>query len=165
MSYVCSCCGETHEGLPDIAFDQPTYAREVPDSERATRVKLGTDLCVVDDEHYFVRGVIAIPIRDHPETLGIGAWVSQKMENFRKYEDHDDSADIGPFFGWLSNDVPFAGTSALHLKTMVHFQGGDLRPLIRLEPTDHPLAAAQRDGISLEEAWEFVHQFWDREAE
>ncbi len=33
----------------------------------------------------------------------------------------------------------------------------DQRPKIELEPTGHPLAVHQRDGIPLEKAWEIAH--------
>ena len=160
MSYTCSCCGRTHEGLPDVAFDRPVYAHDVPEGERAERVHLTDDLCVLDGEDHFIRGVIEIPIPGHPETLGIGVWVSQKSENYRVYVEHFDSAEIGPFFGWLSNEIePYAPT--LNLKTMAHFRAGGLRPSILLEPTEHPLAVDQREGISLDRAWEIVHAYLD----
>lgn len=158
MSYVCSCCGQTHEGLPDLAFDRPVYASDVPESEREQRVQLDSDLCIVDDEYYFVRGIIEIPVHGQDETFGIGAWASQKRENFETYREHFDTPEIGPFFGWLSNDLVFRGESTLSLKTMVHFRGQGLRPRIELEPTEHALAVAQQDGISLDEAWALVHQ-------
>ena len=157
MSYVCSCCGQTHDDLPDVGFDRPVYAHDVPEDERGKRVRLGSDLCVVDDEHYFVRGLVEIPVHGHPETLGVGVWVSQKRDNFEAYKEHFDSAEIGPFFGWLSNAFDFGGEPALNLRTMAHFRGDGLRPNIEVEPTDHPLAVAQRGGISLDEAWAFVH--------
>lgn len=157
MGYVCTCCGQTHDGLPDLAFDQPAYARDVPENERETRVQLGTDLCVVDDEFYFIRGVIEIPLRGSEEKFGIGAWVSQKASNFQTYVENYDTPDIGPFFGWLSNNFLYCGAQALNLKTMVHFRGQGKRPSIELEPIDHPLAVAQRDGLTLEETWNFVH--------
>jgi len=37
----------------------------------------------------------------------------------------------------------------LNLKTLVHLRSGGLRPFIELEPTDHPLAVEQRNGISM----------------
>ena len=37
----------------------------------------------------------------------------------------------------------------LNLKTRVHLRDDGMRPLIELEPTDHPLAVEQRAGISL----------------
>ena len=161
MTFVCKRCGQTHEGLPGIAFDQPWYAHDVPRDQRSERVQLTDDLCIVDNEYYFIRGVILIPIRDYPEPLVIGAWVSQKKENYDTYVNNIDSADIGPFFGWLSNEFLFGGESAAHLKTMVHFQGSSERPHIQLEPTEHPLAMAQTNGLSLDEAVDFVHPYLD----
>lgn len=164
MSYICSWRGQPHDGLPDLAFDKPDYAHDVPQNEWAHRVRLEEDLCIVDEEHHFIRGFIEIPIQGHSETLGIGAWVSQKPENFWTYVEHFDSSEIGPFFGWLSNDFAFGGESTLHLKTMVHFQGQGLRPRIKLEPTSHPLAKAQQEGIRLEAAWSFIHKYLDPSA-
>lgn len=161
MKYVCSCCGETHEDLPDVVFDRPIYAHQVPEMERDERVRLNSDLCIIDDEFYFIRGLIEIPIHGQVETLGIGAWVSQKPENFWTYKNHFDSAEIGPFFGWLSNEFMFRGERTLSLKTKVYFQGGTIRPSILIEPTDHPIAIAQREGIGLDHAWEFVHRYLD----
>lgn len=157
MSYRCSTCGELHEGLPDLGFDEPVYAQQVPAAEREARVRMDSDLCSIDDEDFFVRGVIRIPVWGEKDGFGIGAWVSQKEENFWTYARNFDSADIGPFFGWLSNDFHYDGQPCLSLKTMVHFQGRSLRPLIAVEPSDHPLSRAQQGGISLEKAWEFVH--------
>lgn len=148
-----------------MAFDRPIYAYQVPEAERPNRVRLSSDLCVIDEDAYFIRGLIEIPIRNHQESLGIGAWVSQKEENFRAYEENFDSPEIGPFFGWLSSDFVYGGARTLNLKTMVRFQRGNLRPNIELEPTDHPLAVAQRDGITLDEAWSFIHEQLDRSTE
>lgn len=40
---------------------------------------------------------------------------------------------------------------------MARFRGKGLRPTIELEPTDHPFAVDQREGILLEQAWRIVH--------
>ena len=73
--------------------------------------------------------------------------------------DNFDSAEIGPFFGWFSNTLPFYDEDTFALKTKAHFQGGDQRPLVELEPIDHPLLRDLKEGISLEQAWKYVH--WD----
>lgn len=164
MTYVCSCCGKTHDGLPDLAFDRPAYVKDVPEQELEKRVDLGTDLCVIDDEHYFIRGVIEIPIQGHHEHFGIGVWVSQKKENFMTYKKNHDSDTIGPFFGWLSNEFMFRGVPTLSLKTMAHFRSGGERPRIVIEPTEHPLATAQGEGLTLDEAWTLVHAALDKSA-
>ena len=75
------------------------------------------------------------------------------------YLDNFDSAQIGPFFGWLSSEISYY-EDTMYLKTMAHFRGNGLRPTIVLEPAEHRLAIAQRDGITLDEAWRIVH-FYD----
>jgi hypothetical protein len=88
-------------------------------------------------------------------------WVSQKKENFLKYVENPESDKLGPFFGWLSSEIRFYGESTLSLKTMAHFRGGTKRPTIEVEPTSHPLAVDQLEGITLEKAWEIVHFYMD----
>lgn len=159
MTYKCACCGEVHDELPDLSFDRPSYASDVPDSEFDKRVKLNEDLCVVDREFYFIRGVIQIPIRCSEQYLGFGVWVSLKKENFETYLNNYDTPDIGPFFGWLSNEFKFGGKPTLNLKTMANFQGNGQRPLIELDESDHPLYIVQRDCISIDKAWKIVHDY------
>ena len=161
MTYTCTCCGEVHDDLPDLSFDRPAYAAAVPDEEFTDRVHLDENLCIVDDEHYFIRGVLLVPIHESEQNLGFGVWVSQKKENYETYIENFDSADIDPFFGWFSNDLMYGGVHTQSLKAMAHFQGKGLRPLIKLEETEHPLSIAQREGISLDEAWTFAHEYLD----
>src|SRR4030095_6389013 len=75
------------------------------------------------------------------------------------YKDDPESNEIGPFFGWLSNRIRCYDEDTYCLKTMAHFRSDGQRPLIEVEPTDHPLANHQRHGISLEGGWELVHHY------
>jgi hypothetical protein len=59
-------------------------------------------------------------------------------------------------FGWLATAIAGYRPSTLGLKTNVHTQPVGERPLVELEPTDHPLAVQQRDGISLARAQEIA---------
>jgi hypothetical protein len=158
-SYRCATCGELHTGLPDLGSDQPYAYWTVPDEERERRIRLSADTCIIDDREFYIRGVIEIPVHDYPERFGFGVWVSQKKENFYQYVENPDSAEIGPFFGWLSTRIDFYPVDTLLLKTMAHFRSDGLRPYIELEPTDHPLAVDQRKGISVERAWTVVHYY------
>jgi len=157
MSYQCKICGATHDGLPDIGCQWPDPYFGIPVSERAQRIRSTTDTCVIDDEDYFVRGVILIPVHGESENFGLGVWVSQKRENFEAYLENFDSPSIGPFFGWLSNRLSFYERDTWALKTMAIFQGNNQRPLIKIEPSDHPLYADCSKGITLDRAWQYVH--------
>jgi hypothetical protein len=159
MSYTCGTCEKPHDDLPDIASDRPDYWWSVPEEERERRIELTSDTCIVDREHYFIRGVIQIPIHGSKESFGFGVWVTQKDANFQKYLENFESAEIGPFFGWLGTRLTCYPEDTLSLKTRAHFRGGKLRPAIELEPSDHPLSIDQREGISLARAWEIVHHY------
>jgi len=161
MNYQCLTCGEFHHGLPDMGADRPDYYWGVPEEERSRRIDLTSDTCIIDNEYFFIRGVLEIPVIDYPESFGFGVWVSQKRENYYTYLDNYDSREIGPFFGWLSSSISYYGEETCSLKTMVHFQGNGQRPRIELETTGHPLAIDQHRGISLAKAWEIVHYYFD----
>jgi hypothetical protein len=57
-------------------------------------------------------------------------------------------ADEPPHFGWLSTSIPIYPTT-VGLKANLHTEPIGTRPLIELEPTDHPLSVEQRTGISI----------------
>lgn len=157
MAYRCTTCGKVHDDLPHPGADKPDPWWNVPEHEREGRIYLTADVCVIDDVQFFIRGVIEIPVHDYPEPFAFGAWVSQKRENFQTYLENWTSKDIGPFFGWLSTRIAFYEEDTFLLKTMAYFRGEKLRPFIELEPTEHPLAIDQRNGITLEKAWDIVH--------
>ena len=157
LAYRCATCGETHNDLPDVGLLWPDPYFDVPEVERSVRVKATSDTCAIDDEHFFIRGVILVPLLGGRDYFGLGVWVSQKRENFQTYMEYFDSPDIGPFFGWLSNRISYYERDTFLLKTMAPFQSNHQRPLIKLEPSDHPLYTDYADGISIDKAWSIVH--------
>ncbi len=159
MSYACSVCGKTHEGLPDIGADAPFHYYDVPKPERAERLVLTSDTCELDGKHFFIRGVLELPVQGYPEKFGFGVWVSLERKNYFTYLDNFDSEAIGPFFGWLCTRIDFYSEDTLFLKTRVHFRGDNQRPSIELEPTEHPLSLDQWQGITLDKAWGIVHHY------
>jgi hypothetical protein len=114
-------------------------------------VKGDLDACVIDDSEYFVRGCLEIPVQGESEPLSWGVWVSLSEKSFRQWVNcyrTEKRSHIGPFFGWLNAAIePYPDT--MDLKTHVHLRDGFVRPFIELEPTDHPLAVEQREGISV----------------
>jgi hypothetical protein len=158
--YQCAICGQQHEGIPAFHADRPTPYWDVPENKRASDVFLTSDSCVIAGRFFFVRGCLEIPIRDVDDFLTWGVWVSLKEENFFIWQENYDTirrSQLGPFFGWLCTRLPIY-PDTLHLKTMMHLRDDSSRPRIELEPSDHPLAKDQRDGISIQRALEIVHE-------
>lgn len=153
MRFTCSTCGDVHDGLPDIGFDAPIYYTAIPEEERASRATLSRDLCAIDDTDFFIRAVLEIPVKGTSDVFGWGAWVTLSKPHFDRYVELfavDPPPGEGPWFGWFSNRVP-GYPDTLNLKTRVHLRPQRQRPGIVLEPTEHPLAVHQREGIALED--------------
>jgi len=150
--FRCTSCGQTHEGMPTFGARAPLSFYEIPELERDERCDLGSDDCVIDGSAFFVRGCIDIPVHGHDEPFSWGVWVSLSQTRYLqwiKYFDASHRSHIGPFFGWLDAALkPYPDT--INLKTHVCLRDNGIRPYIELEPTDHPLALEQRNGISPE---------------
>lgn len=146
--------------MPHFAADAPLSYYEIPEDQRDARCRLGSDDCVVDGTAYFVRGAIEIPVHGEDELFVWGVWVSLSKASFTKWGEcfhAEHRSHIGPFFGWLDAWLkPYPDTR--NLKTRVHLRDHGLRPYFEIEPTDHPLAVAQREGISVARVSEIYAQ-------
>ncbi len=153
-------CGEHHPGLPmSFAADAPAPYYWLPEEERAARVDLTPDVCVIDGGEFYVRGVLEIPILGTEELFVWGVWASLSEQSYRRtleLWDDEGRENEPPYFGWLCTDLPVY-LDTLSLKTLVHERPVGARPFVELEPTDHPLAVEQREGITPDRAREISH--------
>jgi hypothetical protein len=148
FSFTCSCCGSVHEGVPDVGFDAPAYYHGLTEQARA-EARLTSETCVIGDDR-FIRTMLYLPRGRDERAFGLGVWVTLSHANFERYVatmNDPQPEQAAPWFGWLSNNVT-GYPDALRLKTNVHLRPYPERPMITLEPTDHPLARDHRDGIS-----------------
>ncbi|MGO4123675.1 DUF2199 domain-containing protein [Inquilinus sp. YAF38] len=158
-AWACSCCNRQHDELPlAFATAAPLDYYGIPEAEREARTLLTDDMCTIDDRAFYIRGCLEIPIIGHDEPFSWGLWVSvsgESMALILETWEAPDRASHAPRFGWLSatlNTYP----EILNLKTMVHLRTPPTRPFIELEPTDHPLAVEQRQGITIERVVEIA---------
>lgn len=160
FEFKCESCGQVHSGMPTFGTTAPVSYYEVPEAEREERCSLGTDECVIDNKWFFVRGCLEIHVHGEADNFIWGVWVSLSEASFKQWIECFDSpkrSQVGPFFGWLNAWLkPYPDT--INLKTMVHLRDNGIRPYIELEPTDHPLAIEQRNGISRERVAEIYAQ-------
>ncbi len=56
--YTCAVCGNEHVGLPAFGAPAPALYSSIPEVEREKRCALGTDDCIVDGEHFFIRALL-----------------------------------------------------------------------------------------------------------
>jgi hypothetical protein len=150
--WTCKCCGRQHDELPlDWNATAPDHYLAIPEAERPARTQLDKDFCTIDGKDFFIRGLIEIPIIGRDDRFAWGVWASLSAASARTIAEvwnAPDCANAGPFFGWLCSHLELY-PETIGLKTHVHLRA-DLAPFIELEPTDHPLAIEQRNGITVD---------------
>ena len=154
LQFTCVACGEIHDGIPAWHFAAPVQALAIPKEDRRNRVELTEDDCVIDGDQFYLKGLLEIPIQDTSQPFTWGVWVSVSEESYVRFSElfDDPLRESGEwFFGWLCSSVPGYPDTQL-LKTNLRVREYPMRPLIELEPTDHPLAIDQREGINRDRA-------------
>ena len=150
--FKCRTCGEEHEGAPSFSFEAPIYYEILTSEEKREKARLGTDFCVIDENHFFIRALLEIHIHGSDEPFLWGVWVSVSQDNFKKYYEHfGDSYYEDEYFGWFSNKLPYY-PDTLNIKTYARVKPDGQRPKLELEPSDHPLSVDYYKGISWQKA-------------
>jgi hypothetical protein len=164
--FTCATCGQYHDELP-LCFgaEVPDFYYSVPPEEREVRIAISADWCVVDEEHFFVRGRIEVPILDYPQPFIWNVWTSLSEANFiRTQELWNDPLRVQeePYFGWLQTVVP-GYENTLNIKTWVHAQPIGTIPQVEVFEEDHPLTMDQQSGLTLAQVKQIVEQLLHEE--
>jgi hypothetical protein len=156
--FTCPCCGENRdESEMCFGIAAPDHFASLPISIQSISL-LTDDQCIVGDEHYFVRGSLEIPIQGTSHCISWSVWVSLSGQNFERMSemwDRPERESEPPYFAWFGNSLP-EYPETLNLKALLHTRPVGVRPLIELEPTEHPLSVEQRVGISPARAHELM---------
>ena len=157
--FHCTTCGEFHEELPlTLGSPAPAAWYAVPENEREERTALSSDQCIVDGEHFFLLGRLELPIVSQQEPFTWLTWVSVSESNFDRASElwHVEGRESEPdYFAWVQSALPY-GESTLNLRAALRTQPLGERPLVVLEPTEHPLALEQQFGITYARVQELV---------
>ncbi|MGA2538257.1 MAG: DUF2199 domain-containing protein [Terracidiphilus sp.] len=161
-SYVCSHCGKNHSGIPfSFAADLPDPVANLKNEEREIRVVIGSDQCIIDEEQFFIRGCIELPVR---ETDGVFLWGVWARVNERDYDEISENwlyegreNRIGPFKGRLANSLPIY-SETLNLKLEIRIMPVGVRPTFFLEDPDHLISLQQEIGLTKQKAEEYACQ-------
>ena len=158
--FTCSICGVHHESFP-LCFGAPPpwQAMGITDDEVEARVVATDDHCVVDVEHYFIRGHVEIPIVNSADIFAWSVWCSLSAESFNHVQDRwNDPARKGDsYFGWLCTTLPCYDMSSLHLPTDVLSRELGVVPEIIVHECEHPIYGEQQNGVRIERIHEIVH--------
>ena len=149
--FTCSICGESHEGAPlSWGPDAPDMWADLPPDGREERGELGSDQCVIDDKHFFVRGRIEIPVTDTGEDFAWLVWAevsATDILDMASQWEMEGRESAAPYPARLANRLSLYSAPTLGLSVRLHTRAVGIRPLIEVI-ADHPLHKEQQNGIS-----------------
>jgi hypothetical protein len=156
-SFVCSSCGMSHPGLPfSFAADFPDRYANLSRDERDTRASIGSDQCVIDEEEFYIRGCLEIPVLGCEDPFMWGVWARVKVEVYDEISANWQVAgrekSTGPYKGRLAN-VLSVYTETLNVRVKIKISEVGVRPLFLVED-ESDIGEEQRFGITQKQASE-----------
>jgi hypothetical protein len=162
IRYRCPTCTDRHDGFPALAYAMPDVLFALPVAERDARAVVSSDLCILDDERYFIRCVMTVPVLDCDQTIEYGPWVEVDASDFARYAVHFNGGGHPGWVaaeGFLANAFPANGHTTLGLNCMVRVASNkSQRPSVEILDHTHALQAEQVNGVPLPRALEIVGQ-------
>jgi hypothetical protein len=136
----------------------PIQWYSIPATERDQRCQLSSDQCVIDNRQFFIVGNLEITVHGMDERFSWDVWVSLNEKDFLRacelWEQPGRESEP-PCFGCVYTALP-GYPDTVGLNGMVHTRKIGRRPRVVLDPTDHPLAVEQRQGIAPERVQEIA---------
>src|SRR3954468_11208782 len=106
FSFLCKCCGETHNGIPTFGADAPAIYYRIAEEDREKRVTLDTDTCIIDDKRFLIRGCVEIGVENEADPFIWGVWVDVSRKDFEAFREMlgvKNRSHVGPFAGYLGS--------------------------------------------------------------
>lgn len=158
MTATCAVCGTRHdEETLELSYRRPDAVAALSVEERAFGVFENDDVCVIDDEHYFLRTTLPMPVNGRLDGYQIGVWVEVSQDVFQRVGDlwtEPGQAAEPPVNVVLANEIRHhPGT--LGLPVLLQLTGPKTRPEVFVIDATHPLGVEQRKGITPHRASEY----------
>jgi hypothetical protein len=127
--------------------------------DRDNRCIIGSDQCVIDQQTFYVRGLLEVPVLDTEQVFLWGLWCSVWEKDYdeisESWEEEGRENHRGPFKARLANKLSVY-PDTLNLQVTIKVKPVGERPLFFIDEEDHPLAVAQKGGMSMEETQHLV---------
>lgn len=156
---ICSKCGVEHplEEM-ELTFRRPDAAARLSPDDRSRLVRENSELCIIEDERFFIRALLPLPVESREEAYCIGLWVEVKRSTFeRVYDiwDAEEKVSEPPFTVHIANEVPIAPGSLGH-EAELRLCSPGTRPNVWLKPSAHQLYIEQVKGIDVHRVSEYT---------
>lgn len=154
----CSCCGKmvSRENI-ELTFKKPDDLVSLTEEELESRCKFNSGIFILDEEYYYIRAVLPLPVKETQENYNLGVWVQLPEKEFevvwRLWDDENQHLNP-PLQGILANSIPLTSASKNSF-ILLHLKGTKSRPEVEVLNENCSLFSEQKNGISLHRAGEF----------
>lgn len=110
---------------------------------------------------FYLRGNLEIPVVDAADDLLFVVWVAVSGTDFERARglwNDPRREEEPPYPGLLCNRIP-GYSDTWHLRVRLRSRAVGLRPVVELEPSEHPLAVDQERGVRAARAVQIVNAF------
>jgi len=154
----CPCCDKM---VPadniELTFIRPDDIAAMEEEEREQTCKYDEDIYICEEEYFYLRCILPLPVHDTGRNYCLGVWVQVSEKSFNRicevWDDEDQSQE-SPFEGLLANSVPLTKRSR-NAKVLVRLVGPTTRPNVIVKDEDCSLYQEQSCGITIHRASEY----------
>jgi hypothetical protein len=154
----CPCCDKMVPANDmEISYRMPDVIASMEETEIENQCRYTNDYVVCNDEYFYIRCVIPLPVQEAARNYCIGAWAQVSQNSFNRiWElwDEDDQSSEPAIHGMLANDVHL-NTNSENSKIEVQLMGAKSRPTITIKDSDCSLYKEQQSGITIHRASEY----------
>ncbi len=143
--YACRSCGTWHDELP-FSFHAHAPAAWSPNLANDADSQLGEEQCIIENELFFVRGLVRLPVSDSDQDFEWGVWVSVSEPDFDRMSEvwNEEGRENEPVVrGYLASTLPAYTPQTLGLTAMVRTQPVGLR---RSSNSNPPIIPSQSNS-------------------
>jgi hypothetical protein len=145
------------ENHVELVYRLPDAIACMDEDEIESSCKYTNDYVVCDDEYFYLRCTLPLPVNDTDEDYSIGVWAQISSNSFNKvWELWSDENQINepPIAGLLANCVHL-NTGVEDAEITVQLTGPKTRPVITIQDINCSLYNEQQSGITIHRASEY----------
>jgi len=143
----------------DVAFGLPDVIFALSGEERENRARIHSDLCVLDDSRFFIRGVLYVPVQQIGTQFGWGVWAEVSKDTFLRYDElyDQDGSDEPAGAGILANIPP--GYPTVQQPLEVQFGPPDRRPIFKPVAADGEFYREYVEGLPVRKWHDIIERY------
>ena len=139
--------------------DAPYEYFKISANEVSIRCKLTKDTCIIDNENFYIKGQLNIPV-DNNDKFCWNVWVLISQSDFNKAEEmwiEENRFLEKPYRGKIATKLE-CYPDTLNLDVMVYTQKIGIRPEIEVVESLNPIYFEQQSGINISRVISFARQ-------